>query len=257
MTDEFMESIGKTENASVRFNSDGAWKVVLCNGMIRSASTWSYNVVMKLMRAALGEEVYGEYNEDISLFLGSSSSTTPYRVLKCHTLDAVGRALVESGQAKVVFTCRNLADAAVSFMRMFNFDFEHTLSALESSLELYRFHQNVGTTLILTYGEITAQPLESVTKISRYLGIAASGVALEQITKDTSLERARERVEQLKAGVDDESLVRFDRFVYDRETLLNLDHIRDGRSGYGREALTELQSSRIDDLAARYDFRLE
>jgi hypothetical protein len=245
----------------VQFDPDGNWRVVLCNGMVRSASTWSYNVVIKLLRAALGEGVYGGYNEDISQFLASAPPTATYRVLKCHTLDTAGRRLAESGEAKVIFTCRNLADASVSFMRMFHYDFEHTFSALQSSLELYRFHQRGRKALILGYQEITARPLESVTKIAEYLGVTAPGEILERVTEETSADRARERVEQLKEQLktqgEPDRLVHVDRFIYDPETLLNLDHIRDGRSGYGRASLTDEQVNRIDTLAKRYEFNVE
>jgi Sulfotransferase domain len=250
------ESHQQAENARIRFRPDGKWRVVLCNGMIRSASTWSYNVVLKLLRAALGESVYGDYSENIAQFLQSSPPAAARLVLKCHMLDPTGRELVESGEAKVVYTCRDLADAAVSFMRMFNYDFEHTLSALGGALELYQFHRKSGTALILGYPEITDHPLESVAKIAAYLGVAAPVKILERVAEETSVERARERVEQLKAGVDEDKLVRFDRFVHDRETLLNLDHIRDGSSGYGRRALTEEQLRRIDALAEQYGFSL-
>lgn len=225
--------------------------------MIRSASTWSYNVVLKLMRVAVAETVYGDYNENIAQFLESSPADAPYLVLKCHMLDPIGRGMVESGQAKVVYTCRDLADAAVSFMRMFDYGFEHTLLALRGALELYQFHRKHGTALILGYREITEQPLASVGRIAGYLGIEAPRETLERVTEATSFEKARERVEQLKAGVDEDKLVRFDRFVHDRETLLNLDHIRDGRSGYGRSALTEEQQNRIDGLAKEFEFDRE
>jgi hypothetical protein len=251
------ESPQKTDETETIFQPDGKWKVILCNGMIRSASTWSYNVVLKLMRAAAGESVYGNYNEDIAQFLESSPPTASYLVLKCHMLDAVGRGLLERGEARVVYTCRDLADAAVSFMRMFQFDFEHTLSALGGALELYKFHRAGGHALILGYREITSHPLESVAKIAAHLGVKAPMEVLERINDETSLERAKDRVEQLKAGIDADQLVRFDRFVHDRKTLLNLDHIRDGRSGYGRASLTEEQSLRIDELARQYKYDME
>lgn len=251
------ESPQKTDEPQKMFQPSGKWKIVLCNGMIRSASTWSYNVVLKIMRTVAGESVYGDYNENIAQFLESSPPTAPYLVLKCHMLDSVGRGLIERGEARVIYTCRDLADAAVSFMNMFQFDFEHTLSALGGALELYRLHRNSGHALILGYREITSQPLESIAKIAEHLGVNAPMGVLERINEETSLERARDRVEQLKAGIDADKLVRFDRFVHDRETLLNIDHIRDGRSGYGRESLTEEQLHRVDALAQQYEYNLE
>lgn len=254
MTNESETEANKT---GVLFQPGGHWKLVLCNGMIRSASTWSYNVVLKIMRAAAGDDVYGDYNENVAQFLESCPPTAPYLILKCHMLDSVGRGLVERGEARVIYTCRELADAAASFMNMFQFDFPHTLSALNGALELYRLHRDSGRALILGYREITSDPLESVASIARHLGVTAPASVLERITEETSVERARDRVEQLKAGVDADKLVRFDRFVHDRETLLNIDHIRDGRRGYGRASLTEQQLSEIDALAKQYEYSIE
>lgn len=254
MTSESQQAKSATE---IVFRPSGKWKIVLCNGMIRSASTWSYNVVLKIMRAAAGKSVYGDYNENIAQFLESCPPAAPYLVLKCHMLDSVGRGLIERAEARVVYTCRDLADAAVSFMNMFQFDFKHTHSALEGALELYRLHRDSGHALILGYREITSRPLESVTRIAEHLGVTAPKNVFERIAEETSVERARDRLEQLKAGVDADKLVRFDRFVHDRETLLNIDHIRDGRSGYGRASLTEEQLGQIDALAKRYEYYLE
>lgn len=237
----------------VRF-APGAWNMVLCNGMIRSASTWSYNVALRLLRAAVGSRCYGDYSENTQAFFDAAPATAEYLVLKCHMLDATARERIDAGRAKAIYTCRELADAAVSFMRMFAYDFDHTCLALRGALELYRLHRDSGTALILGYGGITSAPLDAVTRIAEYLGIAAPEGVLSAIAEATSLERARARVEALKAGEDADQLVRFDRFVHDRKTLLNLDHIRDGSSGYGRSALNADQLARVDALAVQYDF---
>jgi hypothetical protein len=243
--------------AGVRFSGDPTWNLVLCNGMIRSASTWSWNVALQLTRAAAGSLAYGDYSEDTRAFLEAAPAATRYRVLKCHMLDALARELIAAGQAKVIYICRDLADAAASFMRMFLFDFDHTFLALQGALELYRLHRESGTALILGYRLITTRPLDAIAEIGRYLGIDAPPEIVRGIADITSIESARARVDQLKSGVDAEKLVRFDRFVHDRETLLNLDHIRDGSSGYGRALLTAEQLARVDALADQYDFHIE
>ncbi|MGC2639678.1 MAG: sulfotransferase domain-containing protein [Acidobacteriaceae bacterium] len=241
----------------VRFSPGGGWNLVLCNGMIRSASTWSYNAALRLLRAAVGSRCYGDYSENTQTFLDAAPATADYLALKCHMLDGAARALIDTRRAKVIYTCRELADAAASFMRMFAYDFDHTCLALQGALELYRLHRDSGTALILGYSGITSQPLRDIARIAEYLEIAAPEEVLGAIAEATSLERARARVEALKAGADADQLVRFDRFVHDRETLLNLDHIRDGSTGYGRDLLTADQLARIDALAAQYDFRPE
>jgi hypothetical protein len=242
---------------NVRLSADGTWDLVLCNGMIRSASTWSYNVALLLMRAAVGPLVYGDYSEDTRAFLETAPRSARYRVLKCHMLDALARELIATGRAKVIYTCRDLADAAASFMRMFHFDFDHTWLALQGALDLYRLHRESGKALILGYHSVISQPLEAIGRIAGYLGIETPQEILRAIGEKTSIESARARVHQLKSGVDADKLVRFDRFVHDRETLLNLDHIRDGSTGYGRVLLTPEQLARIDALADQYHFHIE
>ena len=248
---------GDRPRSGVVFKPDGSWDTVLCNGMIRSGSTWSYNVALKLLRVAVGDAVYGDYNENAAAFLESVPPAVAYRVVKCHMLDGLARTWIESGKAKVIYTCRDLADAAASFMRMFDFDFDHTFSALQGALELYRMHRESGKALILGYQGIISRPLESIASISRYLDVAVSPEIVGRIGDQTSLDSARARVTELKSGIDADKLVRFDRFVHDRETLLNLDHIRDGSSGYGRALLTEEQLTRLDLLAKQYDFSPE
>lgn len=238
----------------VRFQPDGRWNLILCNGMIRSASTWSYNVTLRLMQAAVGGRVYGDYSENTQAFLDAVPAAADYRVLKCHMLDSLAREMIGTRQAKVIYTCRDLADAAASFMRMFDYDFDHTCLALQGALELYRLHRSSGTALILGYGNITSQPIETIVRIAGYLEIDAAPEILRAIDTQTSLQRARERVDELKAGIDADKLVHFDRFVHDRETLLNLDHIRDGSSGYGRTLLTEEQLARVNALAEEFEF---
>jgi hypothetical protein len=249
-------NLSSTGLPGVRLAATASWHTVVCNGMIRSASTWSYNVALRLMRAAVGDRVYGDYSENTQAFLDASPAAD-YRVLKCHMLDDLARQLIRSGQARVIYTCRDLADAAASFMRMFHYDFEHTWLALRGALDLYRLHRDSGAALILGYGPLTARPLDAIARIAAWLDISAPAATMEEIARHTSLASARARVDALKAGTDADKLVRFDRFVHDRETLLNIDHIRDGGSGYGQALLTAEQLACIAALGAEYDFRAE
>jgi hypothetical protein len=168
-------------------------------------------------------------------------------------LDAVGRTLAQSGAAKVIFTRRDIADAVVSFMTMFNHDFEHALSVMGSSLELCRFHRDGGNAAIVGYEEITSDRIAAVGRIAAYLGLAIDAEIIREVAGETSLERMAEKVQELNAITDEGRLVRLPNTSYDPETLLNLNHIRDGRSGYGYEVLTAEQLSRIAALVQKYD----
>ena len=103
--------------------------LLLCNGMPRSASTWSYNVAMALLRK---DGVYGGYDENLYRFLCGLPASCVHAVLKCHSLDAAGLALAQLQAAKVIYTWRDLADATASYITMFDVDFEHTIALMSS-----------------------------------------------------------------------------------------------------------------------------
>jgi hypothetical protein len=232
--------------------------LVLCNGMPRSASTWSYNVAMALLRHT-AQEVYGGYDENLHRFLCGLPASCVHAVLKCHSLDAAGLGLAQVQAAKVIYTWRDLADATVSFMTMFDVDFEHTIAVMSSSLDLYLRHRSNGA-LILSYEAITHQPTESVAGMAAYLNVAAHQELFAEIAEANSFGRMREKVEQISTLDYAERLVRHDRtsytdaarcdrsYVYDPETLFQLNHIRDGSTGYGASRLNQGQLRRLEEL---------
>jgi hypothetical protein len=227
--------------------------LVLCNGMPRSASTWSFNVAIGLLRyQADAAHVHGGYDEDVARFLGAIPEQSRHLVLKCHSLDPIGRALAQSGAAKVIYTWRNISDAIASFMRMFNVDFEHAFAVTHDSLQLYDFHRSVGNVVVLHYDEITKESLETVRRIDAYLGLDSSLDVIRSVGEQTSLSQMRAKVSILDSTANQERLIKLERTTYDPETLLNVNHIRDGSSGYGRMLLSVAQLARIAKLSREF-----
>ncbi len=223
--------------------------LVICDGMPRSASTWSFNVVLALLRRSQPDcVVHSGYDENIARFLETVSSTG-HTVVKCHGLDTRGRALARSGRAKSIYTWRDPADATVSAMQMFGYDFERSLTVIDSSLDLYRFHRRWGNALILDYEQIMSASIESVGRIAAFLGLDDRPDTVLAIAEQTSLERVKKNAESL---TDDAPLVRHSGLEYDPETLLHRGHIRDGGMGYGRKVLTAEQSEQIDALLRKH-----
>jgi hypothetical protein len=221
--------------------------LVLCNGMPRSASTWSYNVARELLRLAGTGEVFGGYDENLHRFLRGLPASASHAVLKCHSLDPTGIGLTQLGAAKVIYTWRDVADATASFMAMFDVDFEHTIAVMSSSLDLYRRHCHNGA-LILSYAEITGHPVASVRKVDVHLHLDLPDDAIAVIAEETSLRKMRERVDKIGSLDYGHHLLRHERSSYDPETLLHINHIRDGGSGYGAMRLNDGQRRRIEEL---------
>src|SRR5580692_11035023 len=128
--------------------------LVLCNGMPRSASTWSFNVAMRLLRACAVGEVHGGYDENVGRFLKNSPSSAGHLVLKYHNEDAVGTRLVQAGAARAIYTRRDPVDATASFMTMFGASFERAVAAVADSLAMYHRMAHCGQVLPLDYAVI-------------------------------------------------------------------------------------------------------
>jgi hypothetical protein len=225
--------------------------LIVCNGMPRSASTWSFNVVLALLRNLQPDrEVYADYEERIGHFLERVPATAAHAVVKCHQLDPRGREMAHAGAARVIYTWRDPVDAVASCMRMFDHDFDTALDAVRPSLELLSFHRRHGTALILHYESITAAEVDAVKRIATYLGLDEHSQAVHEVRRETCIDRMKQRSESLP---DEAELIALTGFPHDPRTLLHPNHIRHGGSGYGYALLTAQQVERVNSYVHERD----
>lgn len=231
--------------------------IVLCNGMQRSGSTWSYNVCVNLLRlVSPSESIYSGYHEELRSLLESLDCEYDHLVIKSHTLDSVGRMLGRLGCAKVIYTCRDAYDAIASYMAMFGRPFEEALAAIRDSLLLREFHLKTCNVLEIHYESLTKTPRDRIVDIAAYLGLTAPGDIVEQVHAQTSAERMKALSEKFDQH-NPESLVRQGHLLYDRHTLLHEGHIRHGGTGYGRALLTAEQQKRVQGCLGSFQNALE
>lgn len=224
-------------------------QLLICNGMPRSASTWSFNAAVALIRGTIGTDVVAAgYDEDLGGFLSSLGAEVEYAVVKSHTLDDLGRSLSEAGKARVVYTRRDPADAIASAMAMWGWDFETAFESIKWSLALGSFHARTGNALMVDYEEIVGDTLRATERLARYLGMFTDPDLIRTVAEATSIDRMREKADELTS--DPRRLETAGSMQHDPETLLHPGHIRDGGAGYGRERLTEEQQTRVDALLA-------
>jgi hypothetical protein len=218
--------------------------LVFCNGMARSASTWSFNVVVRLLRRASPGAIHAGYDENLHRFSQMTPAAAAHAAVKCHSLDRTGLMLIQVGAAKVVFTWRDPVDAVASFMIMFNTDFEKAFKVISDAIDLYHFHRRHGG-LTLGYEDIVTRPADCIAQIADYLDLPLDDACAADIAEANSMKRMRQKVEEISSLDYGPRLIRRDRGLYDPETLLNVDHIRHGGSGYGKDLLNPSQLNRI------------
>jgi len=113
-------------------------QVVLCAGMKSSGSTWLYNVVFEVAKAALwrkrgkrsathGSKIIQFYADKVSDFPPRAASAA-HLVIKTHLPDASLHLLSRFSSAQVFLTVREPRDAIASLMERFHHPFESTLA---------------------------------------------------------------------------------------------------------------------------------
>jgi hypothetical protein len=206
-------------------------------------------VSIGLMRQAGSGEVFGGYDENLHRFLRGLPMSASHAVVKCHSLDATGIGLAQLSAVKVIYTWRDLADVTASFMTMFDVDFDRAFAVMSSSLDLYQRHRRNGA-LIIGYGDIMRDPEGSVRRVAAHLLLDVSDELIAAIVHSNSFTKMCEKVKAIASLDYGPNLIRHERGSYDPETLLNVDHIRNGGFGYGARMLNLGQLRQIDALLA-------
>jgi len=209
--------------------------------MPRSASTWAYNVVLALLRQTAVGEIHSGYDDNLDRFLRGVPAAASHAVAKSHFLDPTAVAISQLGAAKVVYTWRPLPDAIASYMVMFGVDFEGAIDVMSKAIDVYCHHRRCGS-LVLRYQDITAEPAPAVRKIAAHLQLKASEAQISAIAEATSLASMRAKAEEIASPGYCLKLNRHDGLSYDPETMLHVNHIRNGDYDYGRKML------RLDQL---------
>jgi len=231
--------------------------IVLCNGMPRSASTWSFNVCRLLLKDLRPDAtLYGRYHENLAEVIDPLCGSYDHVVLKCHTLDQRGREPCRSGVARAIYTHRDPFDAIHSAMVMFRHSFEDALESIRRSMELFEFHRSTGEAHIVSYEAIVCTPENAIADVAAYLDLKddlsdpnATAQTVLRVTAETSIGAMKEIAGQV--GRERQG-IRTPRSIYDPETQVHRNHIRDGRTGHARDYLSAQQMQRANEVLGPY-----
>ncbi|MEA2936469.1 MAG: hypothetical protein QOD74_3115 [Variibacter sp.] len=204
--------------------------LVLCTGMIRSGSTWSYNVCLRLLRAAYGDTVIAAgYSESLRDLQSYATSDQTHAVLKCHALDDESRDwLRNEGRTLVplIYTVRDPRDVIASALAIFNQSVDVWRGSALNSLQFYQWQRAVGRVSLVPYAAILDRPRQTVALIARHLRLELGSDEFAGIAESCSRDAQEQRVlakfeEHEPAEIYDDGT-----FTYHRPTLLHRNHFR-------------------------------
>jgi hypothetical protein len=211
-------------------------------------------VVLKLLKLGdVNRKTFGFYNEDPAILNAALRPRSSHLAIKSHVLSPANYELCRTGQIKSVYTWRDPYDVVVSAVRMFGGSPEEWMDPLRNALRVWSFHRETNSAHILAYESIMNHATESIAGIADYLGLSAEPADMCRIAEEMSFKAVR-RFSRHVEELDPKRVVRKDRHVFDRETLLHQGHIRNGGSGYGLRALSPAQIDAIDKVLSEEGF---
>jgi hypothetical protein len=214
--------------------------------MIRSGSTWSFNVALNLIRRCCPErKVYGFYNESPAVHRASARPRDSHLVIKAHYPDSFALDLCRSGVMKAIYTWRDPYDVVASAMQAFDIPIEAAIAALRNALRVWSSHKASGNACVVSYESIVRTPAATISAIAAYLGLSVFVSDVHGLADLFSFERLKTYTQHVDE-LDPSQLARSSGFVYDRETLLHSNHIRNGSIGYGARLLTPAQIALVE-----------
>ena len=215
---------------------------VLCTGMRRSGSTWSYNVVRLIVHAIAGKLNkpfacgYGDCDYAYQKF---EANPETFYVVKNHHPSKSSIALIGEGKIGNIYTIRDPRDAVVSILQLGETEggIDAALQSTEQALTVYRMLEKSGNTLFVEYEALRDSSHHEIQRIAQYLNVSLDDNSISILQQKVSVQKGMALVGSLKTV--DSSTVHFQGTNrVDNQTLLHEKHFNDGLS---RKWLTELK----------------
>jgi hypothetical protein len=211
--------------------------IVVAGGMIRSGSTFAFNIVRELLSLTGPVRTYSANQLDTSEL---DEPGAGHVVVKSHSPDSQLLAAIDGGSVRCVCTVRRPEDAIASWLRAFGFPIENGIEMVRQWLEWHgRVRDKV---LTIDYRVIEEQPRDAAEAIVAYLKLDADSLWLERLLEKYEKSALKKQLDGL---ANDEKTVDIGFSYYDRETFFHRRHISSERSRGAEEDLTGAQLAQI------------
>ena len=200
--------------------------IVICSGMARSGSTWSFNV-MKLAMKDSGLETISGYageGENVDKFISGNLSPDKSILVKSHAPGPGTLSLVFQGLAKTVRTYRDPRDCVASRVSFQKIPLDQAIAQVASEKPFHDVLKQKGAKLI-RYEDMMHDRKTAISEIVDYLGLSLTQSQLDGIDDETNLQASKKKVTEIEKQADSIELAGR---RLDRNSLLQSNHISGG-----------------------------
>jgi hypothetical protein len=231
-----------------------AQRVIICAGMLGSASTWLFNVVRSIEKIACQRTASSEYLDDLTPdVLVRLIHTSGAVVLKSHIPRPSLLAAVHFGRLPVLLTVRDPRDAAASLMMRFGATFASAVEQVEACAAALLRLASISTPLTLKYEDGFFENWRTVCAVASFIGYSLSPQSAQSICAGLSRDNTLEFIDaKIKEGTLDSA---DPAQSCDSETQWHPRHIGDGRVGKFMDVLSTAQVSQLSEATRSFNTR--
>jgi hypothetical protein len=233
----------------------------ICSGVMRSGSTWSYNVCREMFQQLAARThrslKYG-FMDSASMdnFVINEWPLTPELVVfKSHEIGLAALGAVQGGNAKAVVTFRDPRDCVASYMIFKRWSFENTMHQISGTVKLLEQHANCPHSLFLRYEDMMTDRRQELWKIASHLRLHVDEGFITGVDGATNMDASRKICESMKDRPADNFVISDDHKV-DPKTHLHENHFNGGTIGRWKNELSPEQTRISTEFFASWLLRL-
>lgn len=253
-----------------------------CCGMLRSGSTWQYNIVSHILESRKLAKVHGFVGNENKL---NELLSGPPVIMKLHVSVNAALQAIEEGKAKAVYSYRDLRDVAASLMVRNKKDLRWVMDNkhLENSIRDFKRWTSTKNILIQSYSDIISNPEKCIREISEYLGISLSEKEITGLVREYNIENQKKKIKEMSGSAPVKKFIRSVRrktgnLLYriigkertkkiapffgrvgveqvDKKTLLHSEHIHKGEIGAFRKIMSPSEIEQVNELIRQSDLK--
>ncbi len=223
---------------------------IVCSGLKRSASTWSYNVCRELFQRTLDPAkvtFVATYAGDTDKMLEELARETHggkprVALIKAHDLGPATLTGIRAGRIRNVYTVRDPRDALASMIRFWpptpDNPFETYLGNFQRWLMQGETLMRSGTSLVIRYEDMMDDSAACIEAVARYLKLPERKQLIARVDAATSVESHRKIIDRIEEQAEDPDA------AFDPTRQLHRRHIDSGEVGRWRRDLSQEQRRR-------------
>jgi hypothetical protein len=225
--------------------------IISCLGMQSSASTWVYNVVREILKAAnIGHAAFlGETFGDLV-----KADTFGHRtaVIKAHRFEGGLTKVIQLAGNKLIVSVRDPRDATASLVQRFGADIHSCAAAINRSLATIYSIVALADHITFYYDDYFSESVENVAKLCAYLDISLSASEIRDIFERYRAESVRSFIATIDSLPSDQKISESDSDVADRDTQFHRNHMTDMKTGKWSSVFSGDDKRSLDALFRAY-----